>query len=173
MENFHIQEATVSDAQGILEVHKTTWLCTYPNRKHNITLKDIQEKVDTFRVKRWEKNILDKEKNRTNIWVARDRDRVVGFGGASKGNKRNKLNAIYVDSDYHRKGIGTALIQKIFDFLGEEKPIVVEVVSYNGPAINFYKKHGFVHNREFISKHAALPSGKIMPSTEMIRKRKI
>ena len=171
MENLKIEIATLEDAEGILNVQRNTWLCVYPNTEHGISKQDIQEKIDGFELKWWKKIASSNNKTGKRVWVAKLNNETVGFGGAMKEGEMNRLTSIYVLPNCQRKGVGKALIEEILKFLGEEKPIVIEVVSYNDKAINFYKKFGFVKNRDITpTRHAKLPSGKMMPEIEMIRR---
>lgn len=48
---------------------------------------------------------------------------------------------LYVDREYSRHGIGTALVNVVLKKMHE--PISIEVLNGNTPALNFYQKFGF------------------------------
>ncbi len=80
--------------------------------------------------------------------------------------------AIYVIPDYQKKGIGGLLIKRAFGWLGNNKDIFVNVVSYNQKAIGFYNRFDFKKTGRtgIFDKAAQLPGGKVMPEIEMIKK---
>jgi len=165
-----IFRAIPSDASGIVEVSKITWLATYPNKKLGITVYDLKQKtsIEQEKIKRWRKNIKENKKRRT--WVAKDNKKIVGFCGASRENGINEIGAIYLLSQYQGQGIGKKLIKKAFVWLGKRKDITVKVVRYNKQAIDFYKLVGFkkVGNVKKSEWHK-LPSGKLLPEVIMVK----
>ncbi len=171
-----IRKSIPGDGYGIREVQRQTWLKTYPNRKANITVKDIKEVFAKDKTPRGREGI-EKRKERykdknTGIWVAEDKGRIIGFCTAVKKESQNRVMAIYVLPDCQSKGIGKLLIKKAFNWLGNKKDIFVNVVSYNQNAIGFYKKIGFKETgRSGVFDQAAkLPSGKTMPEIELVKK---
>jgi ribosomal protein S18 acetylase RimI-like enzyme len=169
-----IFEAAPEDVAGIVAVQKETWLATYPNEEYGITEEDILSKDwdSPDRIARWQKTIIEgSDANR--LWIAKEREKVVGVCSVSKGDNQNQVRAIYVLPEYQGKGVGKKLLEKAFDWLGDEKNTVLGVVKYNTNAIEFYKKFGFEGEREVPSSPAGqLPSGKLLPEIEMIKPRK-
>lgn len=73
--------------------------------------------------------------------------------------------------EYQGKGVGKELIQRAFDWLGDDKDVTVFVASYNIPSIEFYKKVGFKEDKTLRPEdESILPSGKIIPVIGMVRK---
>ncbi len=169
MNNINISEAAPEDAVGIQKVQRETWMCTYPNEKLGITPKDIEEKLDEMQIGGIERMIGYINDKNSRIFVAKDKDTVVAYIGAYKSKEENKLAALYVLSSYHNQGIGTRLMEKVLDFLGEDKKITLDVTSYNTQAIEFYKKFGFIEIGPTHSKYSVLPSGKELPDIGMVR----
>ncbi|AAZ25281.1 GNAT family N-acetyltransferase [Colwellia psychrerythraea] len=67
-------------------------------------------------------------------------------------NKQLDINSLTVDPNYFRKGIANKLITYILDkFYFSEA--IVETAVVNTPAINLYKKHGFVEFKRWIPSH--------------------
>ncbi len=166
-----ISIAGPEDVAGIFKVQYDTWLVTYPNEAHGVTIDDIKAKDFTSpeRFERWKKSFID-EKDTKNTWVAKDENgKVVAFCSAFKQSEQNKLSALYVSPEYQGQGIGSKLIFQALSWLGREKDVTIDVVSYNERAQEIYKKFGF----EFLENtspadSAKLPSGKILPEIRMI-----
>lgn len=166
--NFQTGEATSEDVPGIMEVQKAGWLATYINQEYGITTDEILAKDFTGpeRLARWKKFLLE-QKNR--VEVAKDGNRVVAFISLEKGEKENKLGAVYVLPEYQGCGIGKRLMQQGLEWLGSDKDIILDVVSYNDKAIAIYQKLGFEKMGEPPAEDfAKLPSGKTMPEVRMV-----
>lgn len=146
MRMIRIQKAEEADASGILHVHKTTWLDTYPNNEEGVTRSDIETKITTFTEKGWRERLQPDSNKR--ILVAKQVDQVVGFTVGLNEEVQTKIGAIYVLKEYQHSGIGTDFMNLLFAWLPDNKPCIVHVVSYNQPAISFYNKHGFLFFRE-------------------------
>ena len=72
---------------------------------------------------------------------------------------------MYVEKNWHGKGVSTALMQKAIDWFDTTKPIELGVVQYNERAKAFYRKWGF----EEVPNSETLFADKI-PSILMVRK---
>lgn len=165
-----IADATPEDAEGIVAVQKAAWLATYPNDELDITLEDIREQTKNFSAERMLQRLSNPDPNR-HYWVAKDGDKVVGMHLVLRGEEENTLQALYVHPGFQRLGVGSRLMQIALDWLGNEKDIILGVVTYNKNAIDFYKKFGFVENGERHDEVATLPSGKVMPEIEMVKRK--
>jgi ribosomal protein S18 acetylase RimI-like enzyme len=82
--------------------------------------------------------------------------------------EQNKLGALYILPSYQQMGIGSKLIGKALGWLGEEKPVYLEVVEYNTGAIGFYRKSGF--EVEGKADDYVFPTGKSMPLLRMVKR---
>ena len=74
------------------------------------------------------------------VMAALDGEKVVGIGSIRS---RNHLSLLFVEEEYHRRGVGRAIMNALFSYLKEEageKFISVQAAPY---AVNFYKKLGF------------------------------
>ncbi len=67
-------------------------------------------------------------------------------------NKHLDINSLTVDPSYFRKGIANKLITYVLDKFDFSEAIV-ETAVVNLPAINLYKKHGFVEFKRWIPPH--------------------
>ncbi|WOH36376.1 N-acetyltransferase [Thalassotalea fonticola] len=66
--------------------------------------------------------------------------------------KRLEINSLTVDPSYFRKGIANQLISHILEVIDFSEAIVETAVA-NIPAINLYKKHGFVEFKRWTPSH--------------------
>jgi ribosomal protein S18 acetylase RimI-like enzyme len=66
--------------------------------------------------------------------------------------KHLDINSLTVDPQYFRKGIADKLIGYILDKFDISKA-TVETAVVNAPAINLYKKHGFVEFKRWTPSH--------------------
>lgn len=170
-----ITQATEQDISAIRSVQRSTWLETYPNKSLGITRGDIAEKFahDDSPAGRplWlAERIAQLENARYNAWVARAEYEVVGYCIAEKEQTQNRIKALYVLPAFQKQGIGTALIDVAFAWLGVDKKIYIHVASYNTRAITFYQARGFAKTNVSVSDEvAALPSSKVIPEIEMVK----
>ncbi|MNX37461.1 Acetyltransferase (GNAT) family protein [compost metagenome] len=124
-----------------------SWLDTYVNEDIGITREWIIERnkiqmSDEVRQKR-----LEWLKNPTSTgWVAKSNDgTIIGVATPYTDDEGvQHIGSLYVDKNWHGKGVSGTLMQKIIDWLDESKPIVLGVVAYNERAKAFYRKWGFV-----------------------------
>jgi len=170
-----IGKPTISDINSIQEVLYKTWLFTYPNERIGITREDIEEKFkkrfSNSAIKKRREEILNVSKNKLFL-VAKDKGMVVGVCKASRAEKFNQLEAIYLLPDYQGRGIGQRLWEKALEFIGKDRNVIVHVATYNDKAISFYKKLGFIETgKHFCNEKFKMPiSGSYISETELIKK---
>lgn len=70
------------------------------------------------------------------IWVYTIDDNIVGFIGLNE----NYIEGIFVDHNYHKKGIGTELLRKV---MKKNRELSLRVYEKNKVAISFYNKNLF------------------------------
>jgi ribosomal protein S18 acetylase RimI-like enzyme len=176
--NFTISTATESDADGVYNVRKNTWIATYPSEEFEITREDIislftEEKkaAEIARYKDIYAKIESGEVTDRHVWVAKVDENVVGFAMFKKEESNNRLKAIYILPEFQGYGIGKALFQSGLEWLKSKLPLLVNVAKYNLNAISYYEKMGFEYVKEIENDPAGqLPNGKVIPEIEMIRK---
>ena len=79
-------------------------------------------------------------KGRYLLMVAVDGDRIIGAGSLRN---RNHLSLLFVDEEYHRRGVGSTILEMLCDYLQHEageRYISVKAAPY---AVGFYKREGF------------------------------
>lgn len=112
------------------------------------------------------------EDRKYQVLIAEENNKIIGFCTAGKEKENNRIRAIYVLPNYQGKGVGRLLIEKAFNWLGTDKDILVNVARYNKQAIDFYKAAGFMATGRcgVFDEGAKLPSGKLIPEIEMVKK---
>ena len=66
--------------------------------------------------------------------------------------KHLKIDSLTVDPNYFRKGIANKLISYVLEII-DFSDAIVETAVVNIPAINLYKKHGFVEFKRWTPSH--------------------
>jgi ribosomal protein S18 acetylase RimI-like enzyme len=171
-----ISDVWLDDANDIVNIQKVVWLDTFPNPEFGITKKDIEEKLEEMAdggVERLKKHIQNADEDGAHFWVAKSDNGVIGFIRAERHKDRNRIRALNILPQYQKNGIGKKLMQKALSWLGDEKDVALNVVSYNINAIGFYEKLGFVKGFPTYSGVTKLPSGKVLPEIEMVKPRPI
>lgn len=167
-----IEIARPEDAEAVVRIQKETWLATYPNEEHGITVEDILAKGlgSPERAERWRKTIAE-QADQDHLWMAKQGGNVVGYCYAKKDAEEGKISALYVLPSAQGKGAGRKLMTEALTWLGTDKPISLGVVTFNAKAIAFYKSFGFHETTEPPEEIPPLPSGKRMPQLKMKRDR--
>ena len=95
----------------------------------------------------WSRKSIEKElSNNIAIYVvAVEKEKVIGYGGMWHIVNEGHITNIAVQKDYRQKGIGNAIINKLFEIAKEKEMIglTLEVRKSNIPALKLYRKNGF------------------------------
>ncbi len=172
-----IEIPTIDDLQEISALYKETWLATYPNVEHGITVEDIEAWFSKEETEQWIKkrkeNFAAHLADKTAYFkIARLDGKIVGVCGGENKASGVHLKSIYVLPSYQGKGVGSALLKDFFDWVGEHQDLTVHVAVYNAQAIAFYESKGFVDTGQtFSEERFKMKSGNSIVETEMIRKR--
>lgn len=164
-----IQEALVSDAKTLSGIQRDVWITTYINKEYGITKEAILGKGmgSSIHIAKWEETIV---KPQSKTFIAKVNGIIVGFCFAKKEDNLSRIGSIYILKEFQGKGLGTKLIENAISYLGREKPIVLEVATFNQRAIHFYKKCGFEETGNEIAEEqmVRLQSGIVLPEIEMV-----
>lgn len=79
---------------------------------------------------------------------AYNKDLLVGMIGIRN---ENHISLLFVDSEYHKKGIASRLVQESFDMIYEEYGKKEVTVNSSPYAVGFYHKIGFVDTNDEIT----------------------
>lgn len=144
-----IRKALPSDAEAIALVQKESWLSTYCSPAYHVTRENILAWFSDFdaRTKRWAKRIHMLDWKTNGVWVAHNCEQILGFVAPKVADEKARVGAIYLLPEAQGKGIGSALLGKVFE-LFPDRDIYLDVVTYNTSAIRFYTKHGFLPTGE-------------------------
>jgi len=133
---------TDEEIRGKAFVHRSAWHEAYPGLvsaeyPEKLTLEKCEEPA--FR-------------QRTNLLIALENDKVIGFVGygdrGAEAPDCGEIFALYVLSDYYGKGVGAQLMQAGLERLRDYPEVSLWVLKDNARAIRFYRKCGFVPTGE-------------------------
>ena len=135
-----IRQASPQDAQGLAEVHALSWQAAYAGliEPQFLKTRTLQRSLETF-----------KRNGCTEIWLAEQADKIVGFCriGREKDNGEllGEIVALYLLPQFQRQGIGKRLMQTGIDQLRQRgySTIVLWVLKSNVLARQFYEHCGF------------------------------
>lgn len=142
-----IRKATIKDVEAIRRMHAVSWLATYPNDEHQVSVEWIKQETDGWltpeglegSIKHFEK-VLGSQDHFYRIAV--DDNRIVGFIHALKEDDIKKLGGFYLLPEYLGMGLAQSLMSLADEWFGKD-PVELEVAPYNTRAIRFYEKKGF------------------------------
>ena len=145
-----------------------SWLDTYPNPEAGVSYEWVKARTERFNdPERVEARFQTLDDPRFAAWVAKDsQGSVIGVTSPfTDEDGVQHVGSLYVDKEWHGKGVGGQLMQKVIDFFDPSKPIQLEVAAYNQRAIAFYEKWGF----EIVPGSEKLLD-EVIPEVTMIRK---
>jgi len=166
-----IQPATLDDIKGYRAVQARGWIETYPNEAAGVSLEWVKEQADGWMTPEALVNSRDRvakilaDPVHQPLYIAKAGEDVVGMiHGSNYEAFGQRLEALYVDKQYHGQGVAQRLVDQLFKSFDLTQPVTLEVISYNDRAIHFYQKNGFeiVPGSDFLYKD-------VMPSITMIR----
>lgn len=138
-----IRKMTASDIEQIRYIATKSWHDTY--------IDSIPLDVRTRFLKKAynDESLLYRLKN-SHFYVAQITDHIVGFANFSllDINQQVELGALYLLPSVKGKGIGTKLLNKGIENIGNVKQVLVHVEKNNQTALHFYKQRGFIFVKE-------------------------
>jgi ribosomal protein S18 acetylase RimI-like enzyme len=162
----YIRQYHESDLKEIISLFQSCVLDIIPNNTHSKTRqksydwiqKQIQEDLQCISQK-----YLDNPSGPGCFYVVEDKElpgKIIGMIGVRPNSQREKAEMLrlYVNKNYRRQGIATALLNKVIGFCQNSnyKELHLTVTSWNKEALQFYSKYEFVEDR---SKRIICPSG--------------
>jgi GNAT superfamily N-acetyltransferase len=127
-----LREATVDDIPAIAQVHiNADWdayAALFGTEAYRLEIAESEQ--------RWRRAL----EGDGLLLIATDRGAVVGLAHAVE----DRIDALYLLSAYHRRGIGTAMFQDLLQFLNKLgiAEARLDVVTANADAIAFYRAQG-------------------------------
>jgi len=167
-----VSKAGRRHAEKIVDLLLAAWIHTYPNEQFHIRKTDVREKFGdinrkVIRIGKFLDSI--RELSEITYLVAEKDGNVSGFLYALNMNRELYINALYVHPDRQRAGIGNLLLQKGITLNQGMSRVIVDVVAYNGPAVAFYKKHGFLVQGPSETPFGKFPNGIVVPEIRMVK----
>ena len=143
---FTIEILTAKTIDEANEMRLASWLDTYVNDELGVTREWIEARNKDQMSDEVKKRRLERlDDPNCAGWVALDVDgKVIGVTTPFVDEDGcQHVGSLYVDKDWHGKGVGGRLMQKVIDWCDPKKPIQLGVVTYNDRAKAFYRKWGF------------------------------
>lgn len=143
---FTIAKMTAQDIEPAIHILSKSWLDTYVNDDLGVTREWIEDRnrdrLSPEKIKLWYEKL---DNPNTAGWVTKDESgTAVGMTTPYRdGAGMQHVGSLYVDKDWHGKGVGGALIQKVIEWFDPALPIELGVATYNTRAQAFYEKWGF------------------------------
>ena len=140
-----IRPATVADAAEIAEVHIASWREAY----HGVVAEDYLAHLDLETRTAWWRDELDRAGRATQIWVAQDDGRIVGFAslGPSLDEDADRdtmqIYTIYLEPSSWGLGVARELMRTLLAAVPAGAPVTLWVMHANQRARHFYRRHGF------------------------------
>lgn len=168
---YTIVTPTVEDVEPTAVMWAQSWLDTYPNDEAGVSREWVQNRVNNWLTpeglaKRTAR--LEESKNNSDVlWrVAKDSlGAIVGVISPHRDEKSQRLGAIYVDKKHYGTGLAQRLMAEILAWADPNRPLELEVASYNERAKAFYRKYNFEEVKD--SEHLVHET---IPVVTMIRK---
>jgi len=144
-----LRRADQSDASAIARIHVDTWQAAYRDDLPDELLDSLSV---TGREMQWD-GILENPEPRSGVFVAERDGEIVGFAncGACRDEDLQEFDvgeiyALYVHPDRWREGIGSELLRRCVEFLGDQEYdfMALWVLETNRQARDFYEKAGFI-----------------------------
>lgn len=146
---FVISPATEEDSEGVGVAHLQSWRETYPNTKLGIDIDWVNETVGFLaedRGRDYRRNTIRRSHafpEKILYLVAKTKaGKIVGFLHVELGEDEARFEAIYLLEEAQGTGLADDLMYRALEFAGD-KPMYLEVASYNPRAIRYYHKYGF------------------------------
>ena len=146
--NVIISNAKPEDAEQIQKLYYETWVDTYRNDEHGITLENLQYRYrDSMSEKSidWLRDFIKSKIPDNNKYLTAKVDsKVIGVSYLEKEIDHNRLHGLYILPEYQSKGMGKMFWEEAKKFFDLKNKTILEVAVYNAKAIGFYKKLGFI-----------------------------
>ena len=94
----------------------------------------------------------DIENSKTQFYGFIENERIAAIIEIAIEAQNIEINSVTVEPDYFRKGIASKLIKHVLQMIDFSEAIV-ETAVVNIPAINLYKRHGFVEFKRWTPSH--------------------
>lgn len=154
--NMKIRKAQIKDLKEIDEIYMEGQIYEEKKKVHKKNKKEILVDLNKSRKDRLNgfKETIQSPKSK--ILVCEENKKIIAFGNATLGNKKRgaEISLIYVRTKYHKKGIGSKILNELLKYLkreGESK-VYATIDDTNKASIKLNKKAGFKRVAIFMEK---------------------
>lgn len=134
----NVRLATIDDVEKMSQVVVDTWKIAYKGLISQAYLNKLTTKMYNERFKR------QLQARKLLFLVSEVQEQIVGMLESDTKNGIIQIDMLYVLPQYHRQGVGKALLDKCLDYNINAEKIVLNVLDKNRDAKQFYKRQGFV-----------------------------
>ncbi len=166
-----ISSAEQKDVESILSIRSIVHADYYPREDLGIT-RDDAIKTDALAITTDRGNLVSQIKDTDGS----SRVDVLGgdgvIGGYCVSRKLGLLNTIdyaHVLPEFQGNGYGRKLASRAIEWLGDDRPIWIEVAKHNERGKKFWERLGFVMTRAEAKKPKVMSSGIVLPHIEMVK----
>ena len=146
------------DAEGMVEVIKSSWYATYITPEIGVTKEDIDAvytQSEKKQIKAFQKRAESPQENDF-TFVAKENDRVIGIIRLVIMDEHIRVRTVYVHPDFTGKGIGTMLWNEAQKYMPPDKNLIAFPAKHT-KSIDWYKKIGFSETGEEKVDSEAMP----------------
>lgn len=141
-----IRPATVDDAEEIARVHVASWRQAHTG----VVAEEYLSHLDvTGRAERWRDTIAGRVDPPTQVWVAEDEGRVIGFASLGPSLDEDaerstmQIYTIYLEPHAWGRGVARELMRTVLAGVPAGAPVTLWVLAGNERARHFYRRNGF------------------------------
>lgn len=162
-------EDAKKQARDFISIQQETWLTSYTQPEYGGISRDDVLQKNLLRQERIDEMAERLVRGDGHCVAARVGDQIVGFAEGKKGEEANIGVNLQILPEFQGKGIGTELMKRLLNWLGDEKPITLNVAEPNVRARRLYERFGFVKNpNPTKTRFARFPGGKEIANYQMI-----
>jgi ribosomal protein S18 acetylase RimI-like enzyme len=137
-----ILRATPEDAPGIQKVTELSSREMY--RLCGLSDQEIDDHFDTAEgEEKLRKNILNFSEADILLTAKDGSGKIIGFCYANKGDEINRIEAMYILTEFQGSGLAKKLYDTAYENLNPKNDTLLDVFSLNLKGVNFYRKMGF------------------------------
>ncbi|MEU8894440.1 GNAT family N-acetyltransferase [Nocardia sp. NPDC048505] len=147
-----IREGTRADAESVAALHAESWRSAYAGIMPE---EFLNGPLDEERLGTWRRR-LGGDASSDRLFVAEEAGALLGFVYLVPGSDgRVLLDNLHVRPGAKRSGIGARLLRRGLDWAAAaypDRPVYLQVLRANVPAINFYERQGGIRTAEGLAR---------------------
>jgi len=164
-----IRSATLDDVIGIIYVQATTWVTDYVNAEHDISDADIRSIDFKTKVRDWQHMI--QSPNYQVLVAAKDSGEILGVLEARRDEGSQSIETVHSLKEQADANLEAEMLTPVLAWLNQDANITCRVVTYDQRAIKALQAHNFKLSVEGEVDFINLPTGKSIPTIEMIHRK--